>query len=59
MSSKSRRLYTEKTSKVVLLPIALAISVVQLIVFMKIDRHSDIVINNWYGDDYYADFFSY
>lgn len=59
MSSKSRRLYTEKTSKVVLLPIALAISVVQLIVFMKIDWLSELVKNNWYGDDYYADFFSY
>lgn len=59
MSSKSRRLYTEKTSKVVLLPIALAISVVQLIVFMKIDWLSELVKNNWYGDDYYSDFFSY
>ncbi len=42
-----------------LLPIAFIISVVPLIVYMKVVELTPIEIKNWYGEQYYTDFFSY
>ena len=49
----------ENPSLFYLLPIAFIISVVPLIVYMKVVELTPIEIKNWYGEQYYTDFFSY
>jgi len=56
---KSNILKTENPGNFVLLPIAIILSIIPLIVYLKIVKLNEIEFANWTGEQTYTDFFSY